>query len=109
LRQAGAEIVLIEGESGRPDLLSALRLLKKRDITDLMIEGGGTLLGQAFAAGVVDEVWAFIAPLILGGGRSAASGMPFTRLTDAYRLDRLTAETLGSDILLRGLRQRKAH
>ncbi|MCQ8184748.1 bifunctional diaminohydroxyphosphoribosylaminopyrimidine deaminase/5-amino-6-(5-phosphoribosylamino)uracil reductase RibD [Parvularcula maris] len=107
LREAGAEVELLPGENNCPDLLAALRLLKKRDITDLMIEGGGTLLGAAFTAGIVDEVWAFIAPVILGGGRNAASGAPFQRLRDAYRLQCLTAEPVGQDILLRGLRQRK--
>jgi diaminohydroxyphosphoribosylaminopyrimidine deaminase/5-amino-6-(5-phosphoribosylamino)uracil reductase len=108
LRDAGASVALLPGDRQRPDLLQALRFLKSREVTDLMIEGGGTLLGEAFAAGVVDEVWAFIAPVILGGGRSAASGAPFERLADAYRLHRVTAEPVGDDILLRGLRQRKA-
>jgi diaminohydroxyphosphoribosylaminopyrimidine deaminase/5-amino-6-(5-phosphoribosylamino)uracil reductase len=108
LREAGAAVELLPGENNCPDLLAALRLLKARDITDLMIEGGGTLLGAAFAAGVVDEVWAFVAPVILGGGRSAASGAPFQRLAEAYRLQNLAAEPVGQDILLRGLRQRKA-
>ncbi|MEO1657321.1 MAG: bifunctional diaminohydroxyphosphoribosylaminopyrimidine deaminase/5-amino-6-(5-phosphoribosylamino)uracil reductase RibD [Pseudomonadota bacterium] len=108
LETAGAEIALVPGEKGQPDIKEALRLLKDRGVNDLMIEGGGTILGTAFDAGVVDEVWAFVAPMIMGGGRRAVSGQGPDALADAMRLSHITTEQLGPDLLIRGLSKRSA-
>ncbi|MEO1041375.1 MAG: bifunctional diaminohydroxyphosphoribosylaminopyrimidine deaminase/5-amino-6-(5-phosphoribosylamino)uracil reductase RibD [Pseudomonadota bacterium] len=106
LEDAGAEVILLPGADHRPSLNEALRLLKERNIIDLMIEGGGTLLGAAFDAGIVDEVWAFVAPMIMGGGRRAIGGMGPDALSDAMQLSNITTEQLGPDLLIRGLAKR---
>lgn len=108
LEAAGAEVLLLPGEGRRPDLGEALRQLKEREVTDAMIEGGGTLLGSAFDGGFVDEVWAFVAPVLFGGGRPAFAGRGPARLDEAFRLSWTTTEHLGRDLLIRGLRERKA-
>lgn len=107
LRARGAEILRLEARDGRPSLDEALRALKQRDVTDLMIEGGGTLLGAAFDAGVVDEVWAFMAPVLFGGGRPAILGEGTARIEDAFRLAGTVTEQLGPDLLVRGIRERR--
>jgi diaminohydroxyphosphoribosylaminopyrimidine deaminase / 5-amino-6-(5-phosphoribosylamino)uracil reductase len=61
---------------GRPDLAAILRRLGKLEITSLMIEGGSTVNGVALATGVVDKVFLYYAPEILG-----ADAVPFA--TDA--------------------------
>ncbi|MEM6913012.1 MAG: bifunctional diaminohydroxyphosphoribosylaminopyrimidine deaminase/5-amino-6-(5-phosphoribosylamino)uracil reductase RibD [Pseudomonadota bacterium] len=108
LEAAGADVVLLPGNDGRPDLQDALRYLKEQKILDLMIEGGGTLLGAAFDAGVVDEVWAFVAPMVMGGGRRAVGGTGPEALSDAMQLANITTEQLGPDLLIRGLAKRSA-
>lgn len=108
LEAAGAEIALLPGADGRPDLKEALRYLHSRGLVDVMIEGGGTLLGTAFDAGIVDEVWAFTAPVLFGAGRPAIAGRGPERLTDAFRLAKLETEQLGRDLLIRGLKERSA-
>lgn len=108
LESAGAEVALLAGEGDRPDLKDALRLLKDKAIIDLMIEGGGVILGAAFDAGVVDEVWAFVAPMIMGGGRRAIGGAGPEALKDAMSLSHITTEQLGPDLLIRGLSKRSA-
>ncbi len=46
-----------------------LRDLAQRGVVTVLIEGGGTILAQAFAAGLVDEVCFYFAPLLCGTGR----------------------------------------
>jgi diaminohydroxyphosphoribosylaminopyrimidine deaminase/5-amino-6-(5-phosphoribosylamino)uracil reductase len=49
------------------DLRGALRLLGRLNVTSVLIEGGGELLGAAFNARVVDRVALFYAPIVIGG------------------------------------------
>lgn len=58
---------------GRLDVVLALRLLASRGIVSLMVEGGAELAGSFLAARLVDELHAFIAPILLGPrGRAGA-------------------------------------
>jgi diaminohydroxyphosphoribosylaminopyrimidine deaminase/5-amino-6-(5-phosphoribosylamino)uracil reductase len=47
-----------------PDLL---RSLCEHDVTNLMVEGGPAVLGAFLRDGLVDEAWAFVAPILIGG------------------------------------------
>lgn len=58
---------------GRPDLAAVLRRLAELEIISVMIEGGSTVNGAALSAGVVDKVFLYYAPEILG----AANTVPF--------------------------------
>ena len=82
---------------------AVLLALRERDCLSVMIEGGARVLGSAFDMGLVDEVWAFVAPLIVGGGQPAVAGEGPQRIADAYRLHGVRTETLGRDVLFRGL------
>jgi diaminohydroxyphosphoribosylaminopyrimidine deaminase/5-amino-6-(5-phosphoribosylamino)uracil reductase len=53
---------------GRPDFRAILRRLGELDITSVMIEGGSAVNGAALASGVVDKVFLYYAPKILGDG-----------------------------------------
>jgi len=106
LRQRGAKALRIPTNGGRPDLLTAALALKEHGITDLMIEGGGTLLGEAFRQDLVDELWMYTAPIMLGDGRRALSGEAPASLDSAYRLQWRSQETLGPDQFRRALIKR---
>lgn len=67
LRSAGAEVVLLPGESATERLDQLLVELGNRRFTNVLCEGGGQLLGALFDIGQVNEVHAFVAPKILGG------------------------------------------
>jgi len=51
---------------GRIEPTAGLRLLGSRGIVSAMIEGGAELAGSLLAGGVIDELHAFIAPILLG-------------------------------------------
>jgi len=61
---------------GRPDLAAVLQHLGKQEITSVLIEGGATVNWTALSSGVVDKLFLYYAPKILGEGAVpfAASG-----------------------------------
>jgi 2,5-diamino-6-(ribosylamino)-4(3H)-pyrimidinone 5'-phosphate reductase len=65
LRSQGADVYTDNPD--RVDLVNALSLLKELGINRLMVEGGATLNFELLRLGLVDEVTAYIAPLIFGG------------------------------------------
>ena len=65
LRARGVELFVDEKQ--RVDLPKALHTLKEIGINRLMVEGGGTLNFELLRLGLVDELTAYVAPLIFGG------------------------------------------
>jgi diaminohydroxyphosphoribosylaminopyrimidine deaminase/5-amino-6-(5-phosphoribosylamino)uracil reductase len=66
-------------EDGRPDLAEVLRHLGRREITSVLIEGGATVNWTALSSGVVDKLFLYYAPKILGEGSvpfAASAGAP---------------------------------
>ena len=71
------------------------------DVQHVLIEGGPHLAGAFLAAGLVDEVDAYLAPLVLGDGLPAVAGAGVTTLLEAHRFTVLESRTLGLDVHLR--------
>jgi len=64
------------------DLTAVLRRLGELEITSVMIEGGSTINGAALSAGVVDKVFLYYAPEILGANAVPfASDASFSKIT----------------------------
>jgi diaminohydroxyphosphoribosylaminopyrimidine deaminase/5-amino-6-(5-phosphoribosylamino)uracil reductase len=111
LEESGAEILLVAPSShGGVDLGNLLQALAARDVTGIMVEGGGRLLGSLFDLGFVDKVLAFVSPTIIGGASSPSpvSGRGATRMSEVLRLERTTVEVLGGDVLISGYPVREA-
>jgi diaminohydroxyphosphoribosylaminopyrimidine deaminase/5-amino-6-(5-phosphoribosylamino)uracil reductase len=99
----GAHVIECEPGEGGVNLQQLLQTLAKRSVTSVWAEGGGTLLGSLFDEGLVDEVWGFLAPLIIGGdGLPAVGGRGATMVANAWRLREVATDRLGDDILVRG-------
>ncbi|MBK9924365.1 MAG: 2,5-diamino-6-(ribosylamino)-4(3H)-pyrimidinone 5'-phosphate reductase [Anaerolineales bacterium] len=79
LRALGVEVFIHEGE--RVDLRNMMHTLKELGINRLMIEGGATLNFELLRLGLVDEVSAYVAPMIFGGEKAPtmASGLGLER------------------------------
>lgn len=102
-RALGADVLVLAADAtGRPDIADLIPALAARGVCGLMVEGGATLLGAFFDAGAVDEVWAFIAPVVIGGGTGAVAGVGVDRIAEAFALTDPACEHLGRDILVRG-------
>ena len=102
--QAGAEILELPTAEGWVDLGELLEALGKREITSVLVEGGGILLGSLFDRGLVDKVIAFIAPIIIGGAeaKTAVAGKGVGKVVESFRLERLRVEKLGDDLMVSG-------
>ena len=97
----------IPSYEGLVDLEALLTELGKREITSVLVEGGGTLLGSLFdytGKGIVDKVIVFIAPMIIGGrdAKLTVGGKGAERITDALRLSRVKVERFGDDVMICG-------
>jgi diaminohydroxyphosphoribosylaminopyrimidine deaminase/5-amino-6-(5-phosphoribosylamino)uracil reductase len=104
LRAAGCEVLTLEGERGRPSLSQLLENLGKRRMTNVLVEGGAEVLGSFMDAGVVDEVWAFVAPLIVGGlGKTPVGGVGVAKMAESLSLRERRIEVLDEDVLVHGL------
>ena len=112
LTASGAEVVQLPGPDGRVDLPGLLKLLGERDVTSLLVEGGGELLGALFDLGLVDKVVAFVAPVVIGGAQapSPVGGGGVPRLAEALRLRDVAYQVVGQDMMVSGypLRGREA-
>ena len=86
------------------DLKALLKALGEREITSVLVEGGGILLGSFFDQGLADKVIALIAPIIIGGteARIAVAGHGVERLSESIRLERVRTEKLGDDLAIIG-------
>ncbi|TGD29688.1 bifunctional diaminohydroxyphosphoribosylaminopyrimidine deaminase/5-amino-6-(5-phosphoribosylamino)uracil reductase RibD [Brevibacterium sp. S22] len=87
------------------DVGDAVDQLHAAGVRHLLVEGGPTVLGAFLAAGIVDEVFCYQAPMLIGPGRSSVEGLDIRTLGDALRLVPDDAETpalsqLGPDFLL---------
>jgi diaminohydroxyphosphoribosylaminopyrimidine deaminase/5-amino-6-(5-phosphoribosylamino)uracil reductase len=102
--QVGAELLELPSEGGLVDLGKLLKTLGEREITSVLVEGGGILLGSMFDGGYVDKVIAFIAPIIIGGkeAKTAVGGKGFDRVVDSLKLRRVSVERLGEDLMING-------
>jgi diaminohydroxyphosphoribosylaminopyrimidine deaminase/5-amino-6-(5-phosphoribosylamino)uracil reductase len=86
---------------GRVDLVSLLTTLYARGRRHVMLEGGPRLAAAFFDLGLVDEVLVYLAPMVLGAGRSAVESPTMTTLTEAVRLELRESTALGPDLRLR--------
>ncbi|MBI1846175.1 MAG: bifunctional diaminohydroxyphosphoribosylaminopyrimidine deaminase/5-amino-6-(5-phosphoribosylamino)uracil reductase RibD [Candidatus Rokubacteria bacterium] len=101
LREAGATVVSCPAADGRVDPAAALRALFERDVRAVLLEGGGEVHASFLAAGLVDRVAIFLAPVLLGGRAApsvlAGEGLP---LKSAARLGPLAVTRVGDDLLV---------
>jgi diaminohydroxyphosphoribosylaminopyrimidine deaminase/5-amino-6-(5-phosphoribosylamino)uracil reductase len=73
------------------DLDLLLKALSERGVRAILLEGGPTLAGSFLAAGLIDQVVAYIAPVLIGGGgRSALAGPGALNIADAKRFQLTT-------------------
>jgi diaminohydroxyphosphoribosylaminopyrimidine deaminase/5-amino-6-(5-phosphoribosylamino)uracil reductase len=88
LRAAGCEVLLLPGANRAERLGSLLDELGRRRMTNVLVEGGTSLLTSLFEADAVDEVHTFVAPKLVGGdaARTPLAGRGIAKMADAVNL-----------------------
>lgn len=86
------------GGRGGLDLDALLAALHAREVRSVLLEGGATLAGSFTAAGLVDRVVGYLAPVLLGAGPPALGDAGITTIAQALRLTVSDIERLGPDL-----------
>jgi diaminohydroxyphosphoribosylaminopyrimidine deaminase / 5-amino-6-(5-phosphoribosylamino)uracil reductase len=79
-----------------------LRDLGRRDITSVLIEGGGDVLGQALDGRLVDKVQIYLAPLLTGGPVLAFPGEGAGSSAEALRLKKVRYQKVDGNVCVIG-------
>ncbi len=101
LRARGAEVLVLPGDDGQVDLAALLALLAERGINELHVEAGQTLAGSLLREGLADEVLAYLAPVLLGGGRGWVAWPALQTVDQGLHLSVSEVTQIGADLRLR--------
>jgi diaminohydroxyphosphoribosylaminopyrimidine deaminase/5-amino-6-(5-phosphoribosylamino)uracil reductase len=103
LTRIGCEVIEFPG-TGLIPIPALLQELGRRGMTNVLVEGGGRVLGSFLDEGQVDAIAAFIAPILEGGdhARTPARGRGRARMDEALRLQDPELTRIGDDVLIRG-------
>ncbi len=95
---------MVEGSPRRVALHRLMDILGKFGFLSVMIEGGAEINASALQEGIVDKVFLFLAPILIGGqaAPTAVGGDGIASLAQAARLQQMHIEQLGGDLLIEG-------
>ncbi|MFL6061196.1 MAG: bifunctional diaminohydroxyphosphoribosylaminopyrimidine deaminase/5-amino-6-(5-phosphoribosylamino)uracil reductase RibD [Marmoricola sp.] len=89
------------------DVAAAVVELHEAGVQHVFLEGGPTVAAAFLAAGLVDEVVAYVAPKLLGSGRSAVADLGIESITGALEIEVEDVVVLGHDVRITGRPQRR--
>ena len=99
-----AKILEVKEKEGQVNLRDAMKKLAQLQISNILVEGGGTLIGSLFDDGLLDRVLFFISPKIIGGKEAIGSvmGRGVARIDKALKLRDVRLKRIGQDLLVEG-------
>jgi len=102
LENLGARLIEVPLRAGKLDLTRAAVRLAREGLTEVLVEGGGTLAAALLRARLVDELHWFVAPRLLGGdGRPSLGELGLRSLAETPQLDARVGRA-GRDLYIRG-------
>ena len=104
LEDKGVEVIVMPSAQGFVDLPALMKELAGREFTSILVEGGGTLNYSLLSRNLVDKLFVFIAPLIIGGRQSptAFGGPGIDTLDKAWSVKNIEMKQFDQDLLLIG-------
>jgi len=104
LTEAGCDVLLLTGQTPAERLDQLLDELGRRQMTNVLVEGGARLLGSLFDLGAIDEVHAFIATKLIGGADapSPLAGKGLAEMSQAVQLASPEVDVLDGDVHVHG-------
>lgn len=107
LLKKGAELIELSKENNKFNLKSVLKKLYAKGICSVFVEGGATTSGLFFDAKLVDKVYFFYAPMVIGGKAAcgAVYGNGVEKIIDSANLVDVEIERIDCDILITGYPQ----
>lgn len=101
LAAAGADVIVLPGAK-TVDVGELAQELGRREMTNVVVEGGAAILGSFFEARLIDEVMIFVAPRFAGEGISAVRGWTIDRIDRGPRLEEIKRRAVGPDTMIAG-------
>lgn len=104
-RENQVDVILLEDKKGKYfDLRNIIKILNEKGLNKIMIEAGSYLNFSALSSGIVDKIYIFIAPKIIGGKASkpAVGGAGVNKLIDAINIKNIKITKIGTDLLIEG-------
>jgi len=91
------------GRDGRVDLGMLMKELVERDVEELLVEGGGEVIGSFFKNNLVDEMTVFVGSIVIGGRDSPTpvDGEGAHRVDEMVDLELISYESMDDGILLK--------
>jgi len=102
--EKGAEVLVLGVPTREQRLILLMETLAERGMTNLLVEGGGELLGHLFDLEYLDEVNVFVAPKIIGGKEAVVpvGGEGRELMKRATTIPDKKIEIVGTDVLISG-------
>ena len=98
-RDMAAERVAVPAQGSHLDLAAVLRLLGDRGVNEVQVETGATLAGAFLAAGLVDELLLYVAPVMLGErARPLFEGLHIDAMAERLRMRIVEHRRVGDDV-----------
>ncbi len=107
LMQRGVQALVLSGDQiSIPELLLKLR---EREIISILVEGGGKTIGFFLDCGLVDKVYAFFSPILIGGEHaiSAVGGKGIDKISQAIYLNKISYRKFEDNYLITGYTKQK--
>ncbi len=108
LTDKGVELLAYPDTQGGSNLHFLLDELSKRGVTQLLVEGGPSILTSFLKEDLADEIVVYVAPKILGGRGGAGITGPMAALSQAVALRNVEVATFGDDVRFSGLTEKAA-
>lgn len=101
LQQMGIEVLTVPPDArGRVDIRELLKTLAQRQISSVLVEGGGEVITSFLREGLADRLVVFVAPKILGRGIEAVGELNIKEMDDALKLSIEKVYRSGGDIVI---------
>ncbi len=109
LRSYGIEVFIIPSRAGQVDLHELMLSLGRKEISSLLVEGGGTLNYSLLQENLIDKVYFFVAPLLLGGvaAPTPLGGAGVHEIDDSWVVNGMEIKQLDKDLLIIGYPARR--
>jgi len=103
ISQAGGRLLVVPAGQTGLDLRFLTNELSRMGLTRLLVEGGAKTIVSFLKAGLADEIYVYIAPLLLGGKGRAEINRQMEQLAESAKLQSVEIESFGGDVRITGL------
>lgn len=101
LREAGAEVLEVQADAaGEVDLKELLKLLARRNISSVLVEGGSGVITSFLRQKLVDKMVVAVAPKIMGRGIEVVGELNIRGVSEALKLDFKKVRRVGEDVVI---------